>query len=162
VIADKDLPNYSDEIQHLFPGASIQVRGKLVESIGKGQKCEIHADSIKVFGTCDPTAYPLQKQRISFERLREMAHLRARTNTFGAIARLRNELAMATHDFFQKRGFYYLNTPIITTSDCEGAGEMFATILEAAGIDHKREYHVGARPIPLVNPGIKPVSELIA
>ncbi len=126
IIADATLPNYADEIQHLFPGASIRVIGKLVASQGKGQSREIHATEIHVFGHCEPTKYPLQKQRISFERLRELAHLRARTNTFGAIARLRNELAKATHTFFQDNGFYYLNTPIITTSDCEGAGEMFA------------------------------------
>ncbi len=126
IIADKDLSNYADEIQHLFPGASIRATGKVVASQGKGQNKEILATDIHVFGHCEPTEYPLQKQRISFERLRELAHLRARTNTFGAIARLRNELSIATHNFFQQQGFYYLHTPIITTNDCEGAGEMFA------------------------------------
>jgi len=126
IIADNTLPNYKDEIQHLFPGASIKVCGKLVASQGKGQSKEIIASEVHVFGNCEPTEYPLQKQRISFERLRELAHLRARTNTFGAIARLRNALSTATHNFFQENGFYYLHTPIITTSDCEGAGEMFA------------------------------------
>jgi asparaginyl-tRNA synthetase len=125
VIADNSLNNYSSDIQHLFPGASIRVNGKLVASQGKGQTVEVLADKIHVFGHCDPTKYPLQKQRISFERLRELAHLRARTNSFGAIARLRNALAAATHDFFQQNSFLYLHTPIITTSDCEGAGEMF-------------------------------------
>jgi asparaginyl-tRNA synthetase len=126
IIADNTLTNYSADIQHLFPGASIRVNGSLVASQGQGQQVEIQATEIHVFGHCEPTEYPLQKQRISFERLRELAHLRARTNTFGAIARLRNALATATHDFFQQNDFLYLNTPIITTSDCEGAGEMFA------------------------------------
>ena len=126
IIADSNLPNYADEIQHLFPGASIRAKGKIVKSQGKGQSKEIQATEIHVFGNCEPTEYPLQKQRISFERLRELAHLRGRTNTFGAIARLRNELSIATHKFFQEQGFYYLHTPIITTNDCEGAGEMFA------------------------------------
>ncbi len=90
IIADKDLSNYGDEIQHLFPGASIRATGKVVESQGKGQSKEVLATEIHVFGNCEPTEYPLQKQRISFERLRELAHLRPRTNSFGAIARLRH------------------------------------------------------------------------
>lgn len=125
IIADNSLPNYAKDIQQLFPGASIRVTGMLVASQGKGQAVEIQATEIHVFGHSDPTQYPLEKQRVSFERLRELAHLRTRTNTFGAIARLRNELSTATHSFFQERGFYYLHSPIITTSDCEGAGEMF-------------------------------------
>ncbi len=125
IIADNSLPNYAKDIQQLFPGASIRVTGMLVASQGKGQAVEIQAKEIHVFGHSDPTQYPLEKQRVSFERLRELAHLRTRTNTFGAIARLRNELSTATHSFFQERGFYYLHSPIITTSDCEGAGEMF-------------------------------------
>jgi asparaginyl-tRNA synthetase len=126
IIADDTLPNYADEVQHLFPGASVSITGKLVTSQGKGQSKEIQAAEVKVFGNCEPTEYPLQKQRISFERLRELAHLRPRTNTFGAIARLRSELSIATHIFFREHGFFYLHTPIITTNDCEGAGEMFA------------------------------------
>lgn len=126
IIADNTLTNYATEIQQLFPGASIRVTGKLTASQGKGQSKEILATDVHVFGMCEPTEYPLQKQRVSFERLREFAHLRARTNSFGAIARLRNELSIATHDFFQKNGFYYLHTPIITTNDCEGAGDMFS------------------------------------
>jgi asparaginyl-tRNA synthetase len=125
-IADNTLPNYAEEVQHLFPGAAVRITGKLVASQGGGQRVEVQATEVHVFGMCEPTGYPLQKQRVSFERLREVAHLRPRTNTFGAIARLRNALSMATHNFFQERGFYYLHTPIITTSDCEGAGEMFA------------------------------------
>jgi len=125
VIADNTLANYAGEVQKLFPGAAVRVTGDLVASQGSGQSVEVKATAVHVFGMCEPTEYPLQKQRVSFERLREVAHLRARTNTFGAIARLRNELSVATHAFFQEQGFYYLHTPIITTSDCEGAGEMF-------------------------------------
>jgi len=125
VIADGTLPNYADEITHLHPGAAIRVDGMLRESPGKGQRFEIQASAIKVFGLCDPTEYPLGKQRVSFEKLRELAHLRPRTNTFGAVQRVRSALAFATHSFFHERGFSYLNTPIITANDCEGAGEMF-------------------------------------
>ena len=125
IIAEQKLENYEEEIRHLFPGSSISVTGTLVQSQGAGQAVEIQAEKIKVFGFCEPNDYPLQKQRISFERLREIAHLRPRTNTFGAIARIRNELAFATHQFFKDRNFLYVHTPIITASDCEGAGEMF-------------------------------------
>jgi len=124
IIAGDSLENYATDVQHLYPGSSIRVTGKLIESQGK-QNVEIQATSLKVLGACDPTSYPLGKQRISFEKLRESAHLRPRTNSFGAIARLRNELAKATHDFFQSEDFLYVHTPIITASDCEGAGEMF-------------------------------------
>jgi asparaginyl-tRNA synthetase len=125
IVADGKLPNYSDEILHLHPGASIRVDGDVVASPGGKQATELHASAVKVLGYCDPLDYPLGKQRISFERLREVAHLRARTNTFGAVTRVRNALAFGTHAFFQDRGFYYINTPVITASDCEGAGEMF-------------------------------------
>ena len=125
IIAGKELENYESEIRKLHPGASVQVTGKLVASQGGGQAVEIQASAVKVLGFCEPTEYPLGKQRISFERLREIAHLRPRTNTFGAIARIRNALAQATHQFFNERNFLYVHTPIITTSDCEGAGEMF-------------------------------------
>ena len=125
ILAPTDLPNYSTEIVKLHPGASVKVVGELVASEGKGQAVEIKAKEVKVLGFCDPLEYPLGKQRISFERLREVAHLRARTNTFGAVARVRNTLGFATHQFFQSRGFYYFNAPLITASDCEGAGEMF-------------------------------------
>lgn len=125
VIAAQDLNNYDSEVKKLFPGSSIIVVGKVVKSLGAGQTVEIQAKEIRVTGFCTPEDYPLQKQRVSFERLREVAHLRVRTNTFGAIARLRNRLAWATHKFYQDRRFYYLNSPIITCSDCEGAGEMF-------------------------------------
>lgn len=125
VIAPASLPNYSDEIIRLHPGASIKAIGKLMESPAKGQAVELHADTIQVLGFCDPMEYPLGKSKISFDRLREVAHLRPRTNTFGAVARVRNTLAMATHQFFQSRGFFYFNAPLITASDCEGAGQMF-------------------------------------
>ena len=125
VVAPNSLSNYENEVLKLYPGAAITVTGKLVESPAAGQAVELHADELTVFGNCDPLTYPLGKSRISFERLREVAHLRPRTNSFGAVARIRNCLAMATHKFFQSRGFYYFNAPILTASDCEGAGEMF-------------------------------------
>jgi asparaginyl-tRNA synthetase len=125
VLADHSLPNYTAEILRLHPGASVWVRGPLVPSQGSGQAVELRAAELRVIGFCDPEAYPLGKQRITFERLRELAHLRARTNTFGAVARVRNALADEVHRFFQSRGFLYVHTPIITSSDCEGAGAMF-------------------------------------
>ncbi|MCP4264456.1 MAG: asparagine--tRNA ligase [Candidatus Brocadiaceae bacterium] len=125
IVVDADLDNYQDEILKLFPGSSIAVKGILINSQGGGQGFEIKAEEVKVYGYCDPDKYVIGKQRVSFERLREVAHLRVRTNTFGAVTRVRNKLAKATHDFFQDRGFFYINTPIITASDCEGAGEMF-------------------------------------
>lgn len=124
VVAPDSLDNYA-EIGHLHPGASVRVHGKLSKSPGGKQEVELHAALVEVLGHSDPTQYPLGKQRVTFERLRELAHLRARTNTIGAVARVRNTLSFATHSFFQERGFIYLNTPIITASDCEGAGQMF-------------------------------------
>lgn len=125
VIADNTLDNYATEITKLHPGSSVQIKGTLVASGGGGQRVEVKATTVKVLGFCDPETYPLQKNRISFERLREIAHLRPRTNSFGAMMRIRNQLAYATHNFFQSQNFIYLHTPIITASDCEGAGEMF-------------------------------------
>jgi len=125
IIADEKLPNYRDEILKLQTGCSIKAVGILQSSPGKGQKWELQAEEIEVFGWADPTIYPLQKKRHSFEFLRSIAHLRPRTNTFGAVARIRNAMSHAIHTFFQERGFIYLHTPIITGSDCEGAGEMF-------------------------------------
>ena len=125
VVADQSLPNYASEVLRLHPGATVAVTGQLVASQGAGQAVELKAATLRVLGFCEPTEYPLGKQRISFEVLREVAHLRPRTNTFGAIMRLRNALAFATHRFFQERDFLYVHTPIITASDCEGAGEMF-------------------------------------
>ena len=106
-------------------GACIGVKGNLVESVGSGQAVEIHADEITLYGPCDPVRYPLQKKDTSLEYLRTVAHMRPRTNTFGAIPRLRSQMAYAIHEYFHKKGFVYLNTPLITTSDCEGAGQMF-------------------------------------
>ncbi len=125
VVAPNSLSNYESEVLKLYPGASLAVTGEVVESPAAGQAVELHATEIKVFGNCDPMKYPLSKGRISFERLREVAHLRPRTNSFGCVMRIRNTLATATHRFFQSRGFYYFNAPILTASDCEGAGEMF-------------------------------------
>jgi len=125
IIADRELDNYESEIVRLQTGCAIQAVGVLTESPGKGQKVELKAESIRVLGWADPEVYPLQKKRHSFEFLRAIAHLRPRTNTFGAVARIRNAMAHAIHTFFQERGFIYLHTPIITGSDCEGAGEMF-------------------------------------
>jgi asparaginyl-tRNA synthetase len=127
VIADNTLPNYEDEIRHLGTGCCVAVAGTLSESPGKGQAVEVQATAIDVLGMVeDADSYPMQKKRHSMEFLREIAHLRPRSNTFGAVARVRNCLAAATHEFFQQRGFLYLHSPIITASDCEGAGEMFA------------------------------------
>lgn len=125
VVVDGTLPNYPDEVLKLFPGCSVIVTGSVVASRGSGQTVELRAREVRVVGSCDPLGYPLQKQKVSFERLRELAHLRGRTATFGAVARLRHVLAMATHECFQDRGFFYLQTPIITASDCEGAGRLF-------------------------------------
>ena len=125
IIADQGLENYESEILKLQTGCSIQAEGILSESPGKGQRVELKAESIKVLGWSDPATYPLQKKRHSFEFLRTIAHLRPRTNTFAAVARVRNAMVHAIHSFFQEKGFIYLHTPIITGSDCEGAGEMF-------------------------------------
>ena len=125
VIADQKLPNYKNEILKLQTGCSLKIEGSLVASPGKGQSLELQADQVEVLGWADPAVYPLQKKRHSFEFLRTIAHLRPRTNTFGAVARIRNAMSRAIHEFFQERGFIYLHTPIITGSDCEGAGEMF-------------------------------------
>ena len=116
----KSFPN----IGAITTGSSVRMTGKLIESQGKGQKYEIAVESIELIGSADQT-YPLQKKRHSFEFLREIAHLRPRTNTFGAVNRIRSKLAYAIHKFFQERGFYYVHTPIITASDAEGAGELF-------------------------------------
>lgn len=121
-----DMSQFTDEqLKPITTGSSIKVDGVLVESMGKGQSVEIQARELEVFGTADPEAYPLQKKGHTLEFLREKAHLRPRTNTFGAILRVRSALAFAIHKFFQEKGFFYLNTPLITASDCEGAGAMF-------------------------------------
>ena len=120
-----DLENFDEEvIKQITTGACLSVNGELVESIGSGQAGEIQAREIEVLGTCDNT-YPLQKKGCSMEFLREIAHLRPRTNTFGAVFRIRHNMAIAIHEFFHQKGFFYFHTPIITASDCEGAGQMF-------------------------------------
>lgn len=126
VVAPNDLDNYDDEILKLTAGCSIEVRGELVESKGKGQSVEVQASSITVVGWVDdPDTYPMAPKRHSMEHLRANAHLRPRTNLIGAITRVRHRLAMATHRYFDEQGFYWVHTPIITASDAEGAGEMF-------------------------------------
>lgn len=125
VVFDASAPNYEKVIAHLTTGASIQIDGELVKSLGKEQAVEIQARSMTLIGSCPAEEYPLQKKHHTLEYLRTIAHLRPRTNTIGAVARIRNALAWATHQFFQDRGFLYVMTPIITAADCEGAGQMF-------------------------------------
>ncbi len=125
VIADADLPNYAEQIQKLSAGCSVSIEGEVKASGGKGQETEILATGVVVHGWADAQEYPLQKKRHSFEKLREWAHLRPRTNAFGAVARVRNCVCRSIHNFFQEEGFLYVTTPVITTSDCEGAGDMF-------------------------------------
>lgn len=125
VIAEGKLPNYESEIKKLGAGCSVAVGGEVRASPAQGQPTEVLAQSIQVLGWADPKTYPLQKKGHSFEFLREIAHLRPRSNTFGAVARVRNCVARSIHNFFQERDFVYIHTPIITSSDCEGAGQMF-------------------------------------
>ena len=125
VVLNPELPNYHQSLQRINTGTSVEITGILVESPAKGQRIELKAESVTVYGDADPETYPLQKKRHSFEFLRTIAHLRGRTNTYGAVFRVRNTCANAIHQFFQERGFLWVHTPIITASDCEGAGEMF-------------------------------------
>ncbi|MFC1524330.1 asparagine--tRNA ligase [Thermodesulfobacteriota bacterium] len=125
IIADSELVNYTSEIKKLTTGCALTARGVLKPSPAKGQAYELHAREIIIHGWAPAETYPLQKKRHSFEFLRDIAHLRPRTNSLGAIARIRSHLSFAIHRFFQERGFFHVHTPIITTSDCEGAGEMF-------------------------------------
>ena len=124
IVVDKN-EKMEPVLAQIGTGACIGVSGKLVESVGSGQAVEIKAEEITVYGTCDPMRYPLQKKDTSFEYLRTVAHMRPRTNTFGAIYRLRSQMAFAIHEYFHSKGFVYLHTPLITESDCEGAGQMF-------------------------------------
>ena len=124
-IIEHSLKDFSELDKKITTGSCVAISGQLVASEGKGQKMEIQVLEIEVYGSADVETYPLQKKRHSFEFLREIAHLRPRTNTFGSVMRVRSRLAYAIHRFFNDRGFVYLNSPIITTSDCEGAGEMF-------------------------------------
>ena len=133
-----DLARFTDEqLRDVTTGACLSVNGLLVESVGSGQSAEIQAADIEVLGPCDNT-YPLQKKGHSMEFLREVAHLRPRTNTFGAVFRIRHNMAIAIHTFFHQRGFYYFHTPLITASDCEGAGQMFqVTTMNLYDLKHK-------------------------
>lgn len=150
IVAPSELANYQDQVLHLTTGCAIEARGELVASQGKGQSVELKADDIKVVGWIDdPDTYPASAKRHTFEYLREIAHLRARTNTFGAVARVRHTLATGIHRFFDAREFYYVHTPIITASDCEGAGEMFrVSTLDAlnpprtpeGGVDYNQDF----------------------
>jgi asparaginyl-tRNA synthetase len=126
VVAPKELPNYDSEVQKLTTGCAVVARGSLTASQGKGQAVELLAESVEVLGWVDdPDHYPIQQKRHTFEYLREVAHLRPRTNTLGAVARVRHCLSMAIHRYFHEHGFFWVHTPIVTASDCEGAGEMF-------------------------------------
>lgn len=125
-VVPNDLANYEDEVLKISTGAAVVIEGELVESQGKGQSVEIHAQSVEVVGWVDePETYPIAKKRHTFEYLRSVAHLRPRTNTFGAITRVRTTLANSIHNYFFNNDFHWINTPIITASDCEGAGELF-------------------------------------
>lgn len=135
VLAESKLENYESEILKLGIGSSVDIIGNVVESPGKEQATEVKAENVTIYGYADPTTYPLQKKGTSFEFLRTIAHLRPRTNTFGAVARVRNEICRSIHNFFQSRGFVYIHAPIITASDCEGAGQMFrVTTLDLANV----------------------------
>ena len=136
VVAGRDLPNYASEILHLGPGCAVVVYGKLVESRGRGQSVELQATAVDVAGWVeDPDTYPISPKRHSFEFLREVAHLRPRTNTFGAVARVRHCLAQAIHRFFDANGYFWIHTPIITASDTEGAGDLFrVSVLDLANL----------------------------
>ncbi len=149
VVMNADLPGYESAIKQLSTGASVEVSGVLVPSLGKGQRIEVKADAVTVYGEADPETYPLQKKRHSFEFLREIGHLRSRTNTLGAVFRVRNACSMAIHQFFQEQGFIWVHTPILTASDCEGAGEMFAVtsldlkkvpLTENQSVDYSKDF----------------------
>ncbi|MBQ1882574.1 MAG: asparagine--tRNA ligase [Bacteroidales bacterium] len=136
-----DGQKFSEELmKDITTGACLCVKGKLVESMGKGQSVEVQADAIEIYGKADPADYPLQKKGHSMEFLREIAHMRMRTNTFGCVMRIRNAMAFAIHKYFNEHGFFYLHTPLITESDCEGAGEMFqVTTLDLKNIPLNKE-----------------------
>ena len=156
-----DLSKFSEEsLKPVTTGSSIHVQGVLVESQGKGQTVEVQAEELEIYGTADPAEYPLQKKGHSLEFLREIAHLRPRTNTFGAVLRIRHALAFAIHKFFNDKGFYYFHTPLITASDCEGAGAMFqVTTLdlnnlpknEDGSVDYSKDFY--AKPTALTVSG---------
>lgn len=151
VVAPSDLDNYASEVQKITSGCAIRATGELVESKGKGQSVEIQATAIEVVGWVeDPETYPMQPKRHSVEYLREVAHLRPRTNLIGAITRVRHTLSQAVHRFFHERGFYWIHTPIITANDCEGAGQMFRVstldmanpprLADSGGVDYGQDF----------------------
>ena len=149
VVINQDLAEYDDILKKLNTGASVEVAGVLVASLGKGQRIELKAQKVKVFGEADPETYPLQKKRHSFEFLRTIGHLRSRTNSLSAVFRVRNACATAIHQFFQERGFLWVHTPIITANDCEGAGELFSVTsldlkdvprTETKAIDYSKDF----------------------
>jgi asparaginyl-tRNA synthetase len=149
VIVDSALPNYEAEIQNLTTGASVRIEGQLVASPGQGQKFEIQATGVKVYGFADPERYPLQKKDMTYEYLREVAHMRGRTATFAGVFRIRARVSQAIHRFFADNGFYYIHSPLLTTSDAEGAGETFqVTTLplsnppktESGAIDYSKDF----------------------
>jgi hypothetical protein len=134
-------------VKPLTTGSSVEISGKLVESPGKGQRVELQGETVTIYGAADAETYPLQKKRHSFEFLRTLGHLRSRTNTLGAVFRVRNACAQAIHQFFQERGFMWMHTPIITASDCEGAGEMFAvTGLDLTKVPLTKDRRGGLQP----------------
>jgi asparaginyl-tRNA synthetase len=140
VVLQAEMPDYNTVVKDLTTGSSVEITGQLVESPGKGQRVELQGEAVTLFGTADAETYPLQKKRHSFEFLRGLGHLRSRTNTLGAVFRVRNACSQAIHQFFQERGFLWMHTPIITASDCEGAGEMFAvTGLDLAQVPLTKE-----------------------
>lgn len=148
VLAQADLSNYESEVKHLTTGCSVAVEGTVQKSPAKGQATEVLARKITVYGKADPEQYPIQKKGASFEYLRSVAHLRPRTNTFGAIARVRNQVCRTIHDFFQEQGFLYIQAPIITASDAEGAGALFRVTtldlakppLEKGEVDYSKDF----------------------
>jgi asparaginyl-tRNA synthetase len=144
VVAEATLPNYQDQVLHLTTHCAVRVVGTLVESPGKGQRFEVKAEQIEVVGWVEnPDHYPVAAKRHTFEHLRTVAHLRPRTNTFGAVARVRHCLAMAIHRYFHEHGFFWIHTPIITTSDAEGAGAMFrVSTLDLANLPRDEQGHV--------------------
>ena len=148
VVADGTLANYESEIKKLATGCSVTIEGEIGKSPAKGQATELQAKNVTVHGWADPETYPMQKKGHSFEFLRTIAHLRPRTNTFGAVTRLRNCVSRSIHEFFQEQGFLYIHTPIITASDCEGAGEMFKVTtfnlaqvpMQEGGVDGSKDF----------------------
>jgi asparaginyl-tRNA synthetase len=149
IVAGSGLANYESDIKKLATSASITVEGEVKASPAKGQATEVHASRVVIHGSADPETYPLQKKGHSFEFLRTIAHLRPRTNTFGAIARIRNCACRSIHNFFQELGFLYIHTPIITGSDCEGAGALFRVttfdpakvpIVPSIGVDYTKDF----------------------